>query len=62
MSFGRRAGRKLMLPLVRRLRREPLTPAGLLALRPRRVLVVRQHNQLGDMVCATPALRAIART
>jgi len=27
--------------------------------RPRRVLIVRQHNQMGDMLCAVPALRAI---
>jgi len=29
------------------------------ALRPSRILIVRQHNQMGDMVCATPALHAI---
>ena len=43
----------------RPLRREPLTPAGLRALRPARIVIVRQQNQMGDMVCATPALRAI---
>jgi len=32
------------------------------ASRPRRVLVVRQHNQMGDMLCATPALDAVAAT
>jgi len=26
---------------------------------PRRILIVRQHNQMGDMLCAVPALRAI---
>lgn len=62
MTFTRRIKRVLTPLLARQLRREPLTPAGLLALRPRRVLIVRQHNQMGDMVCATPALRAIART
>jgi heptosyltransferase-2 len=30
--------------------------------RPRRILLVRQHNQMGDMLCATPALRAIRKT
>jgi ADP-heptose:LPS heptosyltransferase len=43
-------------------RREPLTPCQLLALRPARILVVRQHNQMGDMVCATPCFRALRET
>ncbi len=30
--------------------------------RPRRVLLVRQHNQMGDMLCATPAFEAVAAT
>jgi heptosyltransferase-2 len=51
-----------MRPLARALRRERLTPAALTALRPARIVVVRQHNQMGDMVCATPVLRAIAET
>jgi len=48
--------------LARLARRPQLTPEQLLALRPRRILIVRQHNQMGDMVCATPALRAIRET
>lgn len=51
-----------MRPLARLLRRPPLAAEALLALRPARILVVRQHNQMGDLVCATPALRAIAET
>ncbi|MDD5720430.1 MAG: glycosyltransferase family 9 protein [Candidatus Krumholzibacteria bacterium] len=43
-------------------RRPPLTPQELLALRPRRILLVRQHNQMGDMVCATPCFCAIKQT
>jgi ADP-heptose:LPS heptosyltransferase len=43
-------------------RREPLTPAQLLGLWPARILVVRQHNQMGDMVCATPCFRALRET
>ncbi len=48
--------------LARLARRPKLTPEQLLALRPRCILIVRQHNQMGDMVCATPALRAIRET
>ena len=29
------------------------------AMHPRRILLVRQHNQMGDMLCAVPAFRAI---
>ncbi len=43
-------------------RRESLTAPQLLALRPARILVVRQHNQMGDMVCATPCFRALRET
>jgi ADP-heptose:LPS heptosyltransferase len=48
--------------VARGLRRPKLTAAELRNLAPRRILIVRQHNQMGDMVCATPALRAIRQT
>lgn len=48
--------------LARLARRPALTPTELLAMKPPRILIVRQHNQMGDMVCATPALRAIRET
>jgi len=42
--------------------RPPLTVGQLRELKPRRVLLVRQHNQMGDMVCATPCFRAVKET
>lgn len=48
-----------MRPFVRRPRR---TLEEIQAARPRRILIVRQHNQMGDMLCAVPALRAIRET
>jgi len=64
MSFHpyRNFKRGLSSLMARLSRRPPLTAAQLLALKPRRILIVRQHNQMGDMVCATPALRAIRET
>lgn len=44
------------------LRRERVDLATIISSRPRRVLIVRQHNQMGDMLCATPAFRAIRTT
>lgn len=44
------------------LRARPIPPDEFRALRFDRILVVRQHNQMGDMMLATPALRAIRET
>jgi len=54
--------RRLAAGAARRWRRPPLSAGELLALRPRRILLVRQHNQMGDMVCATPCFRAVRET
>lgn len=43
-------------------KRPQLSADRLVALQPRRILLVRQHNQMGDMVCATPCFRAIRET
>ena len=43
-------------------RRPALTPESLRALQPARILLVRQQNQMGDMVCATPVFRAVRET
>lgn len=54
--------RRLVALAVRLWNRPRLGADQLLALRPADILIVRQHNQMGDMVCATPALRAIRET
>ena len=60
---GRRSFRYLAAAGLARLARRPRLAADeLRRLRPRAILLVRQHNQMGDMVCTTPALRAIRGT
>jgi ADP-heptose:LPS heptosyltransferase len=58
-----RRGKRLLIRLASRLVRTTRMSADeVRAARPRRVLVVRQHNQMGDMLLAVPAYRAIKET
>lgn len=43
------------------LRTEKITPGALEKMTIRRILVIRQQNQMGDMLCAVPAFRGIKR-
>ncbi len=61
-SLERSGKRALMRAVGAFLRARPLTPAEFKALRFERILVVRQHNQMGDMMLAVPALRAVRET
>ena len=68
MSAGRvksieRSGKRGLMRFVGSfLRARRMTPDEFRAQRFERILVVRQHNQMGDMMLATPALRAIRET
>ena len=55
-----RASKRSLARLVARLRPAPrMTAAAIRAAPVHELLVVRQHNQMGDMVCALPALHAL---
>jgi ADP-heptose:LPS heptosyltransferase len=58
-TIERRGKRGLMRALGGVLRAREISPDAVREMRFRRILVVRQHHQMGDMMLATPALRAI---
>ena len=58
-----RVGKRFLIRLTSRLIKTPRAGTEeILASNPRRILVVRQQNQMGDMILATPAYRAIKET
>jgi heptosyltransferase-2 len=61
-TIERTGKRSLMRALGRFLKARPITVEAFRAMRFQRILVVRQHNQMGDMMLAIPALRAIRET
>jgi len=58
-TLERRGKRALMAGVGKVLRARPTTAKEFRAMDFRRILVIRQHNQMGDMLLAVPALRAI---
>lgn len=61
-TMERRGKRLLMAGVGGVLRARPITPGEFRAMRFGRILVIRQHNQMGDMMLAIPALRAVRET
>ncbi len=61
-TFERRGKRFLIRLASRLVKSDPMSVEDVRAADPRRILVVRQHNQMGDMLLAVPAYRAIKET
>ena len=61
-SLERTGKRALMAGIGRALNARPVTMDEFRAMRFERILVIRQHNQMGDMMLAIPAFRAIRET
>jgi ADP-heptose:LPS heptosyltransferase len=61
-TFERSGKRALMGSLGRFLHARPIPVDEFKSMRFDRILVIRQHNQMGDMMLAVPALRAVRET
>lgn len=61
-SLERRLKRSISTMLARLARRPRISAAELGSMPMGKILIVRQQNQMGDMVCATPVFRAFKET
>ena len=58
-----RSGKSLLIGLITRVvRTRPLAKEQIVATAPKRIIVIRQHHQMGDMLLAVPAMRALKET
>lgn len=62
MSFRKSAKKIFNSAIAGLFKHQKLSPEQLVSSTAKHILIVRPHNQMGDMICATPAFRAIRNT